>query len=213
VLGFAVALVVFLALVSGSGRTRQQLGRIAIPVLIAIIFVPLLVPGSTVGRALSSLFGGASGLSTNGRANLWALAYSSFSAHPVLGVGTGSFAAFNTGEFYPHNLILEMGLELGIAGAVAAGWFIVSSLRRLLKAWRRSRGNDRLEVSVVAALFTAALISAMVSGAIQDNRELWLWAGVGVGMSVRSVRPASRKVDRPADNWPSAISHPAPARR
>jgi O-antigen ligase len=193
VLGFAVALVVLLALVAGHGRTRQQLSRIAIPVLIAIIFVPLLVPGSTVGRALSSIFGGASGLSTNGRANLWALAYSSFSGHPLLGVGTGSFAAFGTGEFYPHNLLLEMGLELGVLGAIAAAWFIISSLRRLLAAWRRSLGTDRLEAAVVTALFIAALISAMVSGAIQDNRELWLWAGVGVGMSTRSAVAARRR--------------------
>jgi O-antigen ligase len=213
VLGFAVALVVLLALIAGRGRTRQQLSRIAIPALIAIVFVPLLVPGSTVGRALSSLFGGASGLSTNGRANLWALAYSSFSGHPLLGVGTGSFAAFGTGESYPHNLILEMGLELGAFAAIAAAWFIISSLRRLFLAWRASVGTDRLEVSVVTALFVAALISAMVSGAIQDNRELWLWAGLGVGMSIRNVRVAQRSAQKSAKSWAPNVVRPAPGSR
>lgn len=213
VLGFAIALVVLLALLAGRRRTRQQLGRIVIPALIAIVFVPLVVPASAVGRALSAIFGGASGLSTNGRAGLWALAYANISHHPLLGIGTGSFAALNTGELYPHNLILEMAVELGVIGAVTAGWFVVSSLRRLLSAWKSAPDSERLDVSVVISLFISALISAMVSGAIQDNRELWLWAGLGVGMSTRWPRVEQRTGRRSVRRWLPTNARPAAGRR
>jgi len=40
----------------------------------------------------------------------------------------------------------------------------------------------RFEVAVVAALFAAAIVNAMFSGDIQTNGEIWLVAGLAVGL-------------------------------
>ena len=41
------------------------------------------------------------------------------------------------------------------------------------------------QVAVVIALFTAALVNAMFSGDIQTNSNVWLAAGLGLGLSLR----------------------------
>jgi O-antigen ligase len=187
VLAFLFAVIALLALAAATGRARRQLTRVAATILGAVVLVPLLVPGSTIGRALSAIVGGASGLSTNGRAGLWAKAISEFSTHPLLGIGTGGFAGLKAGELYPHNVLLEAAVELGILGGIVAAWFIVSSLRRMIAFWRSSVGADKLEASLIISLFLAALINALFSGAFQDNREVWLWAGFGIGMCARNV--------------------------
>jgi O-antigen ligase len=190
VLAFFVGLLALLALAAASGRARTRLTRVAAVVLGAVVLVPFIVPGSTVGRALSAIFGGATGLSTSGRSGLWAQAISNFSARPLSGIGTGGFGGLGTGELYPHNILLEAAVELGVVGLVIVAWLIVASLRRMIAAWRTAVGTDRLEASMLMALFMAALVNALFSGAVQDNRELWLWAGLGLGMLTRrAARP------------------------
>lgn len=205
VLAFLFAGLVLLALAAANQRARGQLIRVAATILGAAVVVPLLVPGSSVGRALSGIFGGASGLSTNGRAGLWSAAITAFSQHPLLGVGTGGFAGLGTGEFYPHNVVLEVAAELGALGAIIVISFLIGSLRRMSSLWRLREGTERLEVSVVIALFLAALVNALFSGAIQDNQEIWLWAGVGLGMC---GRPARMREPRGAPNRPPLWSPP-----
>ena len=143
-----------------------------------------IVPGSAIGRALSTIVGSTSGLSSNGRSSLWAQAYSTFGQHPFLGVGTGGFAALNP-EQYPHNILLEVAVELGAVGLVALLAMIGGMLARLGSLWRSTVGPERLQVALIIALFTLALVNAFVSGAIQDNRDIWIWGGIGLGMYVR----------------------------
>jgi O-antigen ligase len=209
VLGFLFAVLVLLALAAASPRARGRLIKVAATALGAIVAVPLLVPGSSASRALSAIFGGTGGLSTNGRAGLWATAVSAFSHHPLLGIGTGGFAGLRTGEFYPHNLLLESAAELGALGAIVVIWLVVGSLRRMARAWRARAGRERLELSVAIALFVGALINALVSGAIQDNREVWLWAGLGLGICARRVAVA--RAAPPEPEQPEFSPGPTPA--
>jgi hypothetical protein len=41
-------------------------------------------------------------------------------------------------------------------------------------------------------LFVSALVNAFVSGAIQDNKEIWVWGGLAVGMSTRVLFQRTR---------------------
>ena len=52
----------------------------------------------------------------------------------------GGFAALDPAEVYPHNLVLEMAVELGVLGAIAVVTMIVIMLRRALRMWQRKRG-------------------------------------------------------------------------
>jgi O-antigen ligase len=185
VVALAVGLVVLVGLVAASGRSRRRLLAVAGGLLGAAVIVPLIVPGSTVGRAFSTLLGSASGLSSNGRSGLWAQAYTVFGEHPLFGIGTGGFASVSSVELYPHNLLLEMAVELGIAGVLLIVGIVAGSSARLIGAWRAARGRDKLDAVVLLTLFLMAVLNALFSGAIQDNMEVWVWAGLGIGMSAR----------------------------
>ncbi len=187
VLAFLFALIVLIALTAAAGRARRRLTQVATGLLVATVIVPTVVPSSAVGRALSAILGGANGLSTNGRAELWSQAITLFGQHPLLGIGTGGFSALNT-ELYPHNILLEVAAELGFVGLMVLLGFLVTALTRLIALWRTAPDDQKLNAAVLIALFLAALINAFFSGAIKDNQEIWLWAGVGIGMSTRLAR-------------------------
>lgn len=187
--GPAVAFVVgfgaMLALIAAGGRARRRLGIVVALLLAAAVLVPLLVPGSAIGRSLSTIVGSASGLSSNGRSSIWSEAYTAFSQHAVFGLGTGGFAAVDPVFQYPHNIFLEVAVELGIIGLVALVTMIVSMMRRLAYVWRRTLGDQRVEASLYIGLLLMAIVNACFSGAIQDNRDIWLWGGIGIGAYAR----------------------------
>jgi O-antigen ligase len=182
---FMVGLLALVALTAASGRARRQLLLVAAAMVAAGVVIPVLVPGSAIGRSLSTIVGSANGLSSNGRSALWSEAFTAFSQHPLFGIGTGGFGAIDPVELYPHNLLLETGAELGVLGVLTVGVMILSMLRRLSALWRQVDGAQRLEVTVVISLFVSALVNSMFSGGIQDNADIWLWGGLGIGMYAR----------------------------
>jgi O-antigen ligase len=196
VVAFVVGFITLLALTAVNRRDRRRLTGAAVVLLLAAIVVPLVVPGSAIGRALSTIVGSASGLSSNGRSSLWAQAYATFGLHPFVGLGTGGFAALNP-EQYPHNILLEVAVELGAIGLVALLVMIGGMLARLGSLWRSTGGTERLQVALIIALFTSALVNACVSGAIQDNRDVWIWGGIGLGMFVRRQVVRERELGPP----------------
>jgi O-antigen ligase len=187
VVACVIGLVVLVVLTSARGRSRRRLLLAGGGLLGAMAIVPLVLPGSAIGRALSAIVGGASGLATNGRAELWEKAFTGLSQHPLFGLGTGGFASINPPLPYPHNILLEAGVELGMVGILLVASIVFSAGRRLFGVWRASVGRDRIDAAVVAALFVTALINAFVSGAIQDNKEIWIWGGIAVGMSTHML--------------------------
>jgi O-antigen ligase len=194
VVAFVFGLLALVALSATSRRARRRLALVAVAGLAATIVVPLVVPGSALGRALSVIIGSASGLSSNGRSQLWSVAIASFSAHPLLGLGWGGFGTLVPGQgiVYPHNILLEVGTELGLVGAVALVSIVLGFIVRLARLWRSTVGQDQLAAALLIALFLTALINACFSGAIQDNREVWLWGGLALGMSGRiAAQPAA----------------------
>jgi len=191
---FVFGLVALIALAAASGRARTRLFLVAGALLMAMILVPFVVPGSSIGRSLSTILGSTSGLSSNGRSELWSQALTAFNQHPLLGVGWGGFAALNPNELYPHNILLETATELGILGAAVVVGIVGGAARRLIDMWRFTRGTDKLQTTILISLFLTALVNALFSGAIQDNGHVWLWAGLGLGMSARI---ASRRQQTP----------------
>ncbi len=185
VVAFAVGLVVFLGLISTSEQARRRLLLVGAGLLGAAVIVPLALPSSSIGRAISTLLGSGAGLSSNGRSELWAKAFAAFAQHPLFGLGTGGFASLNPILPYPHNLLLEMSVELGVVGTLLITGVIVGFATRLAGAWRTTSGRDKIEAATLTALFVMIFVNSLLSGAIQDNSELWIWGGMGVGMSSR----------------------------
>jgi O-antigen ligase len=199
VVAFLMGLFTLIVLTAASGRARRQLLLVAVVLVGAAVVVPIVVPGSAIGRSLSTIVGSASGLSSNGRSQLWAEAYSAFARHPLVGLGTGGFAAVDPQQ-YPHNLVLEMAAELGVLGGLAVLTMLISMLRRLSAVWRRAGAADRMTATLLVSLLVSAIVNALFSGAIQDNAEIWLWGGLGLGMYARyaTARNARRATIRAA---------------
>ena len=184
VLGGIVGLVTLFAVLAQNRSARRRLLAAAGAGLIASIAASQLVPGGSISRSVSFLTGAGSGLSSNGRTHVWAEAWNHFLAHPLFGLGTGSFYAIDGVEHYPHNLLLEAAVELGLVGVVLVGGFLVAALVSMVRA-RATQGAGDLQVAVVIALFVSALVNASFSGDIQTNSSVWLYAGLGLGLSIR----------------------------
>jgi O-antigen ligase len=187
IVAFVAGAIALVTLTATAGQARRRLLFVGAGLLAAVIVVPLALPGATVGRALSTLIGGNSGLSSNGRSALWAQAFTAFAQHPFIGIGTGGFGALNAAEPYPHNILLEMAAELGIVGALLFIGIVVSAAAAMARAWRAATGRDSLDAVVIITLFIAAIVNGLFSGAVSDNKEIWLWAGLGLGMCARVV--------------------------
>lgn len=194
VVAFVFGFVALIALVAANGRARRRLAFVAGVLLVSIVVVPLVVPGSSIGRSLSTILGSSSGLSSNGRSELWALALNAFNQHPLAGVGWGGFSALST-ELYPHNILLEVSAELGILGVIFVVGIVVSAVMKLVDMWRIPDGGDKLVIALIASLLLTAFVNALFSGSIQDNSEIWLWTGLVMGMA--TLNPGRR--------WPTGM--------
>ena len=101
--------------------------------------------------------------------------------HTLVGVGTGGYASIaTTGALYPHNIVLEIGSELGILGLLAFAAFVISVIVRLLRLIARG-GESAGWSGLLLTLFVFSLVNAQFSGdALQlgplrsgGHREAW----------------------------------------
>ena len=187
VLGLVVGIVVLLALALRERRSRARVVLVAVAGIAGALLVTQLVPGQDVQRSLSVLTGSGNGLSSNGRNALWSEAWQTFHQHPLAGGGTGSFAAVEPVDLFPHNVFLELGAEVGIAGALAVLAVIGGAVAALRKASRLAAGRMRLEVALVAALLAAAVVNAQVSSDVTSNSAVWVAAGLALGLALRAA--------------------------
>ena len=164
-------------MLSGRRLTGHDLGMAALAT-IAVVVLALAIdrlPGQSIarllqfGEAVSS--GGPFGSSIQARENLFSIAVNMFVDRPILGNGTGAFAAYTTThagltEFtYPHNDLLQIAAEFGIVGAGLFVSLVAVALLRRIPA-------DPLWISVKGlVIFMLAL--SFTSGDIYGDRLMW----------------------------------------
>jgi O-antigen ligase len=110
------------------------------------------------------------------RLSVWKAGWRMFLDHPVLGVGAGQFStAYGTvysgrehGPWMrPHNLLIEVGCELGLAGLVIFGYFlfqIVKANRSLLQLKGKGPYKLNYEVAVACGALLAGVSIVSVFG-------------------------------------------------
>jgi O-antigen ligase len=197
VLGGAAGLVAMLVLLARMQRAAQRLVVVVLLAIGSFALVGQLVPSSAVHRSLSTITGTHAGLSSNGRNELWSAGWRTFGDHPVLGVGTGSFATVARRDVcpgpgcrdrYPHNILLETAAELGIAGLALMIGILVTGGLAILRAWRRFAPRDP-RAAVIFGLFVSAATTAMLTNDITGHGSIWLMGGIGLGLTL--ARPTS----------------------
>lgn len=220
VLGGTLGLIVLVILLGRSKRIVLQLIVVAALASGSFVVALQLVPAGAAHRALSTITGTQSGVSGNGRSQIWNAGWQAFADHPLLGIGTGSFATADREELcpgpacdarYPHNMILEAAAELGIAGGLLAIAILIISVRILLRGWR-SGGIRGDYTPILGALFVASATDAMVTNDLTGHLSVWLMPGIALGMVLfgegRGRRAAQTALNDPVPA-PSLASGPS----
>ncbi|MEU4778234.1 O-antigen ligase family protein [Micromonospora sp. NPDC023633] len=142
--------------------TAAGLGGIA---ALLIVIVPFGIAPERTLLWLDQLYGRPTG-DISGRLGLWPYALSTWSEAPLTGSGPGVFIGTNPFGIGPHNLLLILGNDLGLVGAllylgtVAAG------------CWTAAR-TSRAGI-VVMCLFTAVLLPIWLTGQWEAALAMWL---------------------------------------
>jgi len=159
-------------------RSRHKL--VAIGLLVVLAFAVWLgMPQRFRARYLTVrdyAQGGELDASNEFRIRIWKAGWRMFLDHPILGVGAGQFPTAY-GRIYsgrahgawmnPHNLLLQVGCEMGVVGLVAFGYFftqILKQIRLVPRADRKSLLELNYQVAVACEAMLLGLVAASVVG-------------------------------------------------
>jgi len=112
-------------------------------------------------------------LQIGNRGTLYKLAMMEFMKSPVTGMGPGNYT-LKYGK-YPHNVLLELLCETGLAGTIPLVTLILWAVIRLLLI-----GRKRPEVSSIVLIFAAFAIQACISGSLWNCPALLCALGYGL---------------------------------
>ena len=106
------------------------------------------------------------------------MAYDQWLNYPLFGGGLGSYLDFNSeplGE-HPHNLLMEILAEAGLAGAVCFIALMWRTFVLYLRRWSIAKWDV---VAFLSFSLVLGLVSAAVSGSIGEHRLLFtVWGGL-----------------------------------
>jgi O-antigen ligase len=165
---------------SGRGIPGRAIAFAVVATTVVVLSVPLL-PSASIGRftLLADYLESGAGddpaavagdTSTEARVTLFGLAVTMFDDSPVFGTGTRGFEALSPraieafpGDVYPHNALLQVAAEFGLAGLAVFVSIILLALVRHIPP-----GTLGYATRVLLVFF---LLNAMVSGDILSDRE------------------------------------------
>jgi O-antigen ligase len=116
----------------------------------------------------------------------WIKSVQLFQAHPLFGIGTGSFFInFPLNPFiYPHNIFLEIACENGITGVILLCSFVYFTIKIAVQTIQKSTGKSTQLVVMSLTLFFYALWNSLLSGDISTNENIWLTAGLITALAI-----------------------------
>jgi O-antigen ligase len=126
-------------------------------------------------------------------------AWQAFLSKPLLGWGAGGWSTLwhysdERVLKYPHNFVLEIAAEQGLAGLAALALLLLAMLGASAKVLR-GRGNRFVFILPVVAL---SLIGNAVTGQV-ETREMWFWCGTLFALARMACMGTVTAGDEPAD--------------
>jgi len=135
--------------------------------------------GAKIGELIAMSEGRSTKGSASNRIPFYVQTAEAIPAHALFGTGVGSWPVFyygNDARAYPHNLLLEITFEEGLLGLAAFVLFFVAIGTTTYRTYQVA-GRA---FSVVPIIILYSFTVSMFSGDLDDNRLLWLWAGVAL---------------------------------
>jgi len=182
--GALVAVILCMLLYGFLARKLNRYTAISVLFLMVLIAVvaksPIITP-MVVRFASLAVESGTFGMGTRGP--LFDAAIRAIGSVPT-GVGTGNFASLvgTAGRDYPHNILLEVGAENGWIALAAIFSLLAKNAHEAVSMIQHERGTR------IALLFCFALVSAMLSGDINDHRLLWVAIGAMQRIVAKEVK-------------------------
>jgi O-antigen ligase len=136
--------------------------------------------GNLIGRLMFFSEGIEADQSSLGRLVLFGKALELIAESPILGVGIGGFSKAIGGEdgrLSPHNIFLELWVEVGILPLIilfALIIFLTVKYRKLLKVFPDYMGKSI--ISICLYMFFGLLVSSY----LEDLRLTYFWIGVSI---------------------------------
>jgi len=185
VLALILSFLLFFAL-SVRGLPQLRINRFALRLGVAAFFVIVVLamvgqevfPTLALRTRILMIEGGSS---VEERLDLYRAAVELWAKVPIWGNGTGQFAIAVAGEdirLYPHNIVLELGAETGFIGALVFVTMIGVAFIKGLVCLHTAKGFSRTVARYLLVAGCFALLNAMVSGDINDNRVLFALMGL-----------------------------------
>lgn len=184
---FFILVLVFLFTQSFSWlRLAKQLVMIAVVISLFVAagsYLIDLVPKAYTQRIMNMFDQGLTDTAVNnGRATLFYAAADAIALHPLKGVGIGGFDIYvgSVKAFYPHNIFLETGAELGLGGIICLAALMFLPFYAGVKELRRNRGEPTNYMLMAMALagFMTNLFYAQFIGQITSHKPLWIFIGL-----------------------------------
>ena len=134
--------------------------KLAIPVILALLIVPSLMPNSVTERFNDTHVEGKNvDASTDMRYVYWGVAWKDFTQHPLTGIGLGTFADANPYHMDTHNFFIRELAEKGVPGfLITLGMFL--SMARL--SWRTFRDSPPDSLAYALGLGMCGVWPALV---------------------------------------------------
>ncbi len=201
-LGIMVGLpVLVIGLAGQPASLRRAVVAIGATIVGGAIAIATVVPPEVADRVLS-IFGSTEQEGELSRYVLWSDAITIWSRDAttaLLGVGTGGYAALTDypPTLYPHNLLIETGVELGVIGVLV---LLVGLAWAFSRAYALTRvpGEAGAFGAYLLAVLATDVVTAQFSGDMPYNADIWVTTGliVGLGADVARRRAAGRAATR-----------------
>ncbi|HZK05966.1 MAG TPA: O-antigen ligase family protein [Actinomycetaceae bacterium] len=120
----------------------------------------LITPQSEAGRETGDL---------NGRLTIWPYARQSISEHPLLGIGLGAFFRITPFQMVAHNLVLEIGVGVGLIGLLLFGSLMYSAVIRDTRMIEDVRGR-----ALAVGALIAVTLPIYTSGHWEQSAAGWV---------------------------------------
>lgn len=152
----------------------------------SMYFIYTLAPENITARTTRAVTSHESDTSISARKGCYSEAWEGFKVEPFFGHGIGSFRYYSHFE-YPHNIILEIAFELGLAGIIFFLFFVCKCFSIGWKSLYGFHNTEDIGKIVSFLWFIFLFIEAQFSFDITGNMMLWFFGGMVIAYNVPNL--------------------------